>query len=167
MLLDDFVNSYSTSRSRPSATGDNIANAKNWLISNPKTIDTEEIKFIYRNDLSPVVTTARTPLRRAFEKFEWFRRSRFFRHEPKYNENSYYNPEATFHQSEKRINSFVNMAICVIGFLMLIAPLWILLYLSTRRNQLAVITIFIALFLAVLQSVSLARPFESLAATAA
>jgi nitrogen fixation/metabolism regulation signal transduction histidine kinase len=50
---------------------------------------------------------------------------------------------------------------------MLVAPLWILLYVTSKQRQLAVITVFMAVFLGIMQSVTIARPFESLATTAA
>ena len=49
---------------------------------------------------------------------------------------------------------------------MLVAPLWILEFMTSRRVQLEVITGFVVLFLVLIASVTNAQPFESLAATA-
>lgn len=50
---------------------------------------------------------------------------------------------------------------------MLIAPLWILDAVGTKRAQLQVISVFILVFLVLVSTITVARPFESLAATAA
>ena len=50
---------------------------------------------------------------------------------------------------------------------MLIGPLWILDAVGTRRAQLEVISVFIVVFLVLVSSITVAKPFESLAATAA
>jgi hypothetical protein len=55
----------------------------------------------------------------------------------------------------------------MVGFIMLIAPLWILLYVESPPWQLAIIPGFIAVFLGFIQSKTVANPFESLAVTAA
>lgn len=50
---------------------------------------------------------------------------------------------------------------------MLIAPLWILKSIGSVEGRLEVITAFIVVFLGLIQSVTIAKPFETLAATAA
>jgi hypothetical protein len=50
---------------------------------------------------------------------------------------------------------------------MLIAPLWILNYVSGPSARLEIITAFVVVFLCLIQSVTIAKPFETLAATAA
>jgi uncharacterized membrane protein len=62
---------------------------------------------------------------------------------------------------------FVTVVITIIGFIMLVAPLWWLLFVDNKTIQLAIITCFITLFLSLISSVTVAKPFESLAATAA
>jgi len=51
--------------------------------------------------------------------------------------------------------------------LMLIAPMWILQAWDDVKRKLAVITAFIVLFLGLFSSMTDAKPFETLAATAA
>jgi hypothetical protein len=120
------------------------------------------------------VRVSTTPLRSFLERFDWFRWSGIFRHTPhRFKgdggtfEDFEYDPEITRYHSGARVDYFVNVVICVAGFVMLTAPPWILLYVSSRSAQLGIITGFIGLFLTIVQSVSIARPFESLAATAA
>jgi hypothetical protein len=172
---DKFVLDHSALKERPLAAGHDIRNVENWLRTYDSAIDSEESSFIkQKDDLTNLVPKARTPLRRALEKVEAFRWSRLFQRVP----NSYdsekgeipyyeYDPSVTRYQSDKRIDAFVTIVVCIIGFAMLIAPLWILLYVESPARQLGIITGFIALFLGLIQSVTVAKPFESLAATAA
>lgn len=169
--LDDFINSYASLRSKPEAASESKTNVRNWLKTHPEAISPKESAFIDgHDDLFAISATVRTPLRRAFERFRWFRWYRLFRRVPEHlNEDppNYYDPDTTVYYSDKRVDSFVNIVICISGFLILVVPLWILYYLSSRQSQLAVITVFIAAFLSIVQSVTIAKPFESLAATAA
>ena len=50
---------------------------------------------------------------------------------------------------------------------MLVGPLWLLQHLSAQQARLAVITGFLILFTILLSILTVARPFEVLAATAA
>ena len=151
-----------------------IQNLENWHNTYPGAIHPFESAFVkQRDDLINLVKIPRTPLRSFLERFDCFRWSRVFQHtphkfkQPSSSDSTGYDPEITRHHAEDRIDGFVNAVICLCGFLMLIIPLWILLYTSSRAAQLGIITAFVALFLAIVQSVSVARPFESLAATAA
>lgn len=69
--------------------------------------------------------------------------------------------------SDERIDIFVTFTSVVIGLAMLIAPIWILAYTAPVAAKLAIITAFILLFLALVSFGTNAKPFESLAATAA
>lgn len=62
---------------------------------------------------------------------------------------------------------FVAIIIVSIGLLMLIAPLWVLMFVGNQIKRLAIITAFIIVFLLLISTVTVAKPFESLAATAA
>jgi hypothetical protein len=50
---------------------------------------------------------------------------------------------------------------------MLIVPLWVLEFVPEQKFRLVIITVFMALFLGLVSAVTVAKPFESLAATAA
>lgn len=65
------------------------------------------------------------------------------------------------------MESCARSVIITTGLVMLIAPQWWLLFVQDRRVQLGIITGFIILFLVLVATVTGARPFESLAATAA
>jgi len=171
MPADEFVNSYSELREQPEASSNSIDNIQEWLKTHKNVMKSEEVSFIdSHEDIIPIAPTTRSPLRRVLEKFEFFKSRTMFQRavrNPIPSLTDQFNLGKTLYHSDKRIDNFVNAIICIVGFMMLAAPLWILFYVSTQRNQLIVITVFVAAFLAVVQSVSVARPFESLAATAA
>lgn len=170
-IPDDFVGRYKNLRSEPNASAHNRSNVQNWLKSHIGAICPEESAFIEgHSDLFSIAATLRTPLRSALEKLNFFSKSKYLRRNcpiPEEDSTYPYNPKKTIYQADEKIDSLVNIVICVVGFLMLVVPLWILIFVQSRRYQLAVITICVALFLAIIQSVVVARPFESLAATAA
>lgn len=168
---NDFVTSHSEMLSKPDPTKDGVQNVKEWFTAyEGQAIDRKEAAFIERDDdLVALNPTDRTPLRKTLEKVESFRASPWFQSVLKSNTDvlpDNYGLGKSYYHSDKRVNHFVNTVICITGFLMLAVPLWILFYVSSRRDQLIVITAFIAGFLTIVQSVSVARPFESLAATA-
>lgn len=165
-MIDKFVTTYSTLRGRGEASKVNIRKINRWLTEYRNPINKIEIEFIKKpqTDLFTVVEHPRTPLHHALEKLHVFRLSLF-------RTNSRHNPnftDGTVLHADERINGLVNAIISVGGFLMLAIPLWILYALEGRsKQQLIVITVFIGVFLTIVQSVLVAGPFESLAATAA
>jgi len=72
----------------------------------------------------------------------------------------------THYHSDTRMEIAITIVITTVGFMMLIIPLWWLLFVQNRVYQLAIITGFIGLFLALISYSTVARPFESLAAAA-
>ncbi|KAF2179660.1 hypothetical protein K469DRAFT_716170 [Zopfia rhizophila CBS 207.26] len=64
------------------------------------------------------------------------------------------------------MENFCTFLITTVGLLMLVVPLWWLFYVENKTIQLGIITGFILLFLVMISSVTVAKPFESLAATA-
>ena len=72
-----------------------------------------------------------------------------------------------YYERNERLEGFVTVTICLVGLVMLVAPLWILTYVYLSAARLAIITAFIVVFLGLIQSVTIAKPFETLAATAA
>ena len=59
------------------------------------------------------------------------------------------------------------MIVIIVGFLMLLVPLWILEFVVNEVPRLAIISGFMTLFLILISSITVAKPFETLAATAA
>jgi hypothetical protein len=72
-----------------------------------------------------------------------------------------------YYERNEKLEGFVTIVICLVGLLMLIAPLWILKAVGQPGPRLEIITAFIIVFLGLIQSVTIAKPFETLAATAA
>lgn len=101
--------------------------------------------------------------------------STFVNNEYQINQRLYGNPrdfelDTTVYNKESIIDKSVTIVTMVLGVAMLIGPLWWLQHLSTQKNleaRLAVITVFLILFTILLSILTVARPFEVLAATAA
>jgi hypothetical protein len=73
----------------------------------------------------------------------------------------------THYTSDARIDAFIGLIITASGTIMLIAPLWILESLDSPTYRLAVITVFIVLFLTLVAFTMPANPLGSLATAAA
>jgi ABC-type uncharacterized transport system fused permease/ATPase subunit len=76
-------------------------------------------------------------------------------------------PDTLHYTADKRIDIFIGITITLLGMMMLIVPLWVLAVTHSTMARLAVITGFITAFLALVAITTVARPFESLAVTAA
>jgi hypothetical protein len=142
-------------------------NILSWLCNHDQPIEAEDLEYLQKDDLIDVTHLERSPLRAVLERFSAFnivhRLCRFKDHTDK--ELTTY----TTRYSHARVDSFVNALVCLMGFALLVAPMWILLALGGNKSaQLGVITVFILLFLAGVQAVSeCPRPTLSLAATVA
>ena len=82
-------------------------------------------------------------------------------------ENSNRDTKHELYISDERVDGFISVVIAFVGLAMLIAPLWILEYTNSSRASLAWITGFIVLFLCLVTYATVAKPFETLGATAA
>lgn len=78
-----------------------------------------------------------------------------------------YDQDVITYSDDKRIDRFVTVLIVGVGTIMLLVPMWILQALSNSNYKLAVITAFVAVFLGLVSYATVAKPFETLAATAA
>ncbi|KAI9867436.1 MAG: hypothetical protein M1813_008994 [Trichoglossum hirsutum] len=164
---NDFIASYSTLRSRPPANPHEITNVKNWFYRYPAAILDSEAEYVnHTDDLMSIVPKIKTPLRSVLENIRGFRLSSIFRIKPT-TAPEIYDPETTHYHSDTRMELFVTIVIVSIGLLMLIAPLWVLMFVGNQIKRLAIITAFIIVFLLLISTVTVAKPFESLAATAA
>lgn len=79
--------------------------------------------------------------------------------------------QETIYNKESRIDKVVTCATLAIGLAMLIGPLWLLQYVTSQgtgtTNKLWIINAFLIGFAVLLIILTVARPFEVLAATAA
>ena len=128
-----------------------------------------ETQFVsHKNDLISVFNREHSMIRKGFEK--WLTLDTkfllpLFRRKPTKHADSV--DSATIHiWSDAAVDRFAAVLIFIAGSAMFIVPLWILQALDAFRSRLLVITIFIFVFLGVLASSTLAKPFEILAATA-
>ena len=144
---------------------------RGWLQDHHGAIAADEAAFAgpQYNDLMDVVEQPRSPLRSFLEALGIFSHQNFSFFQREDSGLPDMMKEGTVHYAEERIDSFVNGVLCVVGFGMITTPLWVLFALGDHKKlQLVVITMFVGLFLLVVQGVSAkVRPFESLAATAA
>jgi uncharacterized membrane protein len=168
---DKFVKIYGDLRARPPASDASKSNVRKWLQVHKDAIADEEAAFADAPfvDLMDVVIYPRSPLHRCLEKLGVFKKPYFpFFQRTESTLPQYATAGMTLYADET-IDKFVNVLLCVLGFVMLAVPLWVLFALENRKSlQLGVITLFIGVFLLAVQGVSeKARPFESLAATAA
>ncbi|KAL2040567.1 hypothetical protein N7G274_006546 [Stereocaulon virgatum] len=170
-----FYLDHSQMKARPDATDFQISNVKRWIEgANIKVIQQEEQQFLEKaGDLVPIVPKDRTPLRRFIDRFKLLRLLSCFR-ERKKSEREY-DPEdferrTTVYDNDPAVDKFVTCATIFLGLGMLIGPLWWLQQLANYNNlkfRLAVITAFLMVFAVALSILTVAKPFDVLAASAA
>lgn len=155
-------------KQQPKSSLDDIQSLRTWHSNHSNcAISEEEQSYLhYPKDLFSLVPKEKSPLRRFLERSRNFRSYRLWR-----SKNA---PELPLHDehviyvSDKKIERFVTAVIVMLGMIMLIAPMWILQALDGRTlPKLGTITAFIVTFLMLVSYATLAKPFETLAATAA
>jgi hypothetical protein len=146
-----------------------VTSISTWLSNEQNAILDEETAYISKtSDLVQLVPKAITPLRQLLERSSRFRLSRLWaKRPPDLPTHSVSNSETVHYSSDARIDRYIGVTITVLGMGMLIAPLWVLAYTGAMWKRLCVITGFIVLFLCLVAFTTVARPFESLAASAA
>jgi hypothetical protein len=144
-----------------------VANLENWHWNyNNLAIAEEEQSYLARtHDLFSVVPREKTPLRRLLERWKSFRIHWLWRdaEAPKL---PFYETDVKY-IADERVETFITVLILAIGLVMLIMPMWILQALQSNIAKLGTITAFVVMFLGMVSSVTVAKPFETLAATAA
>lgn len=150
-------------RARSKANKRQIANLENWLYNFPGAIDPEETKFIrdHQEDLIPILTKGRSPLRHLLEESRKFRSWKLFSISKKEG-----TPTSHFY-SGRKMDAFTNAIIIVFGLAMLFGPMWWLNSINSDDGKLGIITGFTFLFTVVLVSSSVDQPFQILGGTAA
>ncbi|KAJ8112218.1 hypothetical protein ONZ43_g5440 [Nemania bipapillata] len=125
----------------------------------------EQDYLTHESDLFGVVQRDKTPLRQLIDN------SRRLRTLPIWRVKNLgipdYETDVVSQYSDKRISTFASGIIVSLGAILLLAPLWILNALGNPNLKLAVITVFIAIFLVILSFAMVTKPFEALGATAA
>lgn len=105
----------------------------------------------------------KTPLRGLLEKSAAFRKSWLFRRSSTINKDV---DQWTVYVSDERMNRFISFLIVTTGLIMLIAPLWVLAFLSQTIYRLTVITVFTVIFLSLVSFAVKTEPVDGLVATA-
>ena len=185
-------------KSRSKATPFQVGNVRQWLQNaNDPILDAEVAYLQEEDDLVPVASTPKAPLRQLIDRFSvlnflrlppcirerkvsqqfkppvtdtianYFRK----RNERLYNANEDFEMQTTVYNKDRLFEKIMTVFTIIVGLAMLIGPLWILQHLSTEPSnlkvRLGVITGFIALFTILTSLFTVAKAFEVLAATAA
>jgi hypothetical protein len=168
ILEDDFVKSYSDIKARPAASKVELQNVKDWMEDNDGAICPNESTFISKenfHDLMPVNPKPKAPLRRWLEGQRRFAEFWPFR-EPTSPYLKNVDSEGSVYFSDRLLDRVVYGTTVLLSVAMLIAPLWWLNFVSNNTVRLGIITGFVHVFAAVLGGVTIAKPFETMAATA-
>ncbi|KAF5511444.1 hypothetical protein CGCS363_v002119 [Colletotrichum siamense] len=150
----------------PKAAKRHRKNLQNWHFNHDfAAIAREEQAYLAKEDLISVAYTEKTPLRQVIDSSLRLRTLSIWRHRE--NEAPSYDAREVSYYSDERMNAFVSAVIIAIGVFMLLTPIWVLQAIEDLKGKLAVITIFVFIFLLVLSLGMVAKPFEVLGATAA
>ena len=185
-------------KSRSKATPFQVGNVRQWLQNANDPILDEEVAYLTEeDDLVPVASKPKAPLRQLIDRFailnflrlppcirerkvrqqfkptvtyiqaNWIRK----RNERLYNADEDFEMQTTVYNKDRFFDKIMTVFTTVVGLAMLIGPLWILQHLSTKPSnsevRLGVITGFIALFAILTSLFTVAKAYEVLAATAA
>lgn len=168
MRYNKFILQQAELKKHPAPLPYDIKSLENWHHNhlNAAISPPEAAYLSHPRDLFSVVPKEKSPLRRLLERIESFRVHWLFsdRNAPTLPSTD---AQLITFISDKRIDAFINVVIISVGMAMLIAPIWILEFLSRQTTKLGTITGFIVAFLAMISYASSAKPFEVLAATAA
>ncbi|KAL8959475.1 MAG: hypothetical protein Q9193_003671 [Seirophora villosa] len=172
-----FVLDHSQIKARPNAAKRQVSYLHNWLFNNNGPIRPAEASFAEQDDLMPVVSREKPPLRRLIDRydilsrFSWWRIRKENLNPRHYNHKDNYASHTTIYSDEARMDKFVTCVTIVLGLMMLIAPLWLLQYVHAIKPdpvaRLKIITWFLIGFPMIFGMVALPRPLEVLTATAA
>ena len=169
MILEDaFMVQQSSLQKAPQACAQDIKSLRNWHYNHSNlAISAPETAYLSHDlDLYSVVPKEKTPLRRLLDRSRKFRIHSLWK-SSKAPELPVYDQDVITYTDDKRIDRFVTIVIVGVGTAMLLTPMWILQALNRDNDKLAVITAFVVVFLGLVSYATVAKPFETLAATAA
>jgi hypothetical protein len=136
----------------------------NWL--DRRAIDEKEADFAtHASDLISINSRSRAPLGQWLEACRKLHLWRIFR--AKDVPDLHIKSAATVYSSNQTFDSLTTTSIIFMGLAMLLAPLWWLEYVSSSEARLKIITGFICVFIVVMSTATVNRPFEVVASTAA
>jgi hypothetical protein len=159
---------HSALRTHPEVPERNRESIQYWFYNSQNAILQEETAYVDKShDLVQLVPEPTTPLCRILEKSTAFRLSKLLAKKPPDFPMHVAHMNNTYYTSGARIDAFIGLIITASGTMMLIAPLWILEAMSSPTRRLAVTTVFIVLFLALVPFTMPTNPLGSLATAAA
>lgn len=168
---DELILQHSQLRTRPAVPAKDISSLRNWHHNNPTAIHAQEITYIdHASDLMGLnPKPGKTRLREFLERSQHFRLHRWWAKKPRdaSQDRIHYRDPDVHYISDKRIERMVTLVVTSVGIMMLVAPLWILAFVQDQVRRLGVITVFVVVFMLLISLATVAKPFESLAATAA
>ncbi|KAJ3539468.1 hypothetical protein NM208_g5477 [Fusarium decemcellulare] len=164
---NEFLLQQSNLRSLSKAPRRDVKSIRTWHKNfGGAAISPREQEYLdHEDDLVCIVQRDKTPLRRLIDRSLTMRSLPIW--ELKNKEKPFYYGDEVSYYSDKRIDRFASAVIVTVGVVMLITPIWVLQAMGTLRAKLGVITAFVFVFLLVLSSAMVAKPFEALGATAA
>ncbi|KAI0882000.1 uncharacterized protein GGS22DRAFT_196164 [Annulohypoxylon maeteangense] len=165
--IDEILLAHSELRSRGPASAHIISNVNNWFHNNDGAIMEEERRFItHKEDLINVTNSDKASMRRFLETHIVFRFHWLWKKDLP-SDIREVDRKVRRYADDNRIDFITTIALSIIGMLMLIAPIWILAAIKAPYTKLGVITAFIVIFLVTVSYATVAKPSETLAATAA
>jgi len=164
-LPDQYIEAYSKVRTRPKAELRQIQNVHKWLKGG--AINPEERKpwLDHEGDLIAVNTRSRPPLLQLLEASRLLRLSGLLRE--KLSPDVHVISDHTHYSSNELFEQISCVSIILLGFMMMLGPLWWLNFVSDSRKRLGIITGFIAVFMLLMTCATVNRPFEVVASSAA
>lgn len=139
---------------------------KTWLKNTNNPIIEEEIRFLENDDFITVASLPKPALRRLVERVLFYARDWLYLIPMKIRYRVDEDDPLTIYGSGEPVDMLGSCSIFTAAFVVLIAPLWILVLFEDTRTKLGVITAFVTVLLGILTFGTLAKPFEVLAATA-
>ena len=73
----------------------------------------------------------------------------------------------THYASDNKLATLITVGIISLGLCMLLGPMWWLEFVSDSKKRLIIITLFITIFMALMSTATVNRPFEVVASSAA
>ncbi|KAF2465012.1 uncharacterized protein BDR25DRAFT_295794 [Lindgomyces ingoldianus] len=160
---NQYVETFSKIRSRPKADKRQVKNLKEFF-KRGAINEKESAVASNERDLMSINSQATSPLGRMLEACRLIRLSRLVeaKRDPTATNSPY-----THYASDTALANLTTGSIILLGFCMLLGPMWWLEYVSNSRKRLVIITVFIAIFMGLMSTATVNKPFEVVASSAA
>jgi len=163
-MKDQYIDTFSRIRARPKADSRQIHNLNTFM--GRRAIEKEERKFAdYKQDLISINPKAASPLGRCLEATRLIRLSSWL--QAKVDPDSQIVSEYVHYGSDSALATLTTISIILLGFAMLLGPMWWLNFVSNGTYRLAIITVFLFIFMLLMSLATNNRPFEVVASAAA